>query len=482
MTVPNGFYLAGRFKNNQITGSWQTFNFGTKLTQPAYVMNFEYDYYPTDYTITYNLNGGTNNSNNPSKYNVLYGVTFSNPTKAGYDFAGWYDANENKITGINEGCNATFSDTADLYSKLKTRTTGNISVTAKWTPHNYTISYNLNGGTANNKTSYTIETEKFTLNVPTKKGYTFVGWTGSNGTTAQKTVSIAKGSTGNKSYTANWTPINYTIKYDANGGSGTMADSTIAFMSGGTVRKNTFTKTGYTFDVWYMSRVNNGKTEWFYGKTNNSWASATSWYEKGKNPTGTSLYRLTDQHTFDQSNYINNCVITAHAQWKKVTYTISYTLNGGSISGQKTTYDVETTTFTLPQPTKKGYTFVGWTGSNGTTPQKTVSIAKGSTGNKSYTAVFEKTIYTITTSKVGSGALSDNSKVEYDDSTSVFIIPAEGYITSSLKIDGVSVNPTSKYNFLNVNKDHKVEATFTISQNRKMELMQKGYKWIDLKL
>ena len=482
LTVPNGFYLAGRFKNNQITGSWQTFNFGTKLTQPAYVMNFEYDYYPTDYTITYNLNGGTNNSNNPSKYNVLYGVTFSNPTKAGYDFAGWYDANENKITGINEGCNATFSDTADLYSKLKTRTTGNISVTAKWTPHNYTISYNLNGGTANNKTSYTIETEKFTLNVPTKKGYTFVGWTGSNGTTAQKTVSIAKGSTGNKSYTANWTPINYTIKYDANGGSGTMADSTIAFMSGGTVRKNTFTKTGYTFDVWYMSRVNNGKTEWFYGKTNNSWASATSWYEKGKNPTGTSLYRLTDQHTFDQSNYINNCVITAHAQWKKVTYTISYTLNGGSISGQKTTYDVETTTFTLPQPTKKGYTFVGWTGSNGTTPQKTVSIAKGSTGNKSYTAVFEKTIYTITTSKVGSGALSDNSKVEYDDSTSVFIIPAEGYITSSLKIDGVSVNPTSKYNFLNVNKDHKVEATFTISQNRKMELMQKGYKWIDLKL
>ena len=78
--------------------------------------------------------------------------------------------------------------------------------------------------------------------------------------------------------------------------------------------------------------------------------------------------------------------------------------------------------------------------------------------------------------------MSDNSKVEYDDSTSVFIIPAEGYTTSSLKIDGVSVSPVTKYNFLNVNKDHKVEATFTISQNRKMELMQKGYKWIDLKL
>ena len=169
------------------------------------------------------------------------------------------------------------------------------------------------------------------------------------------------------------------------------------------------------------------------------------------------------------------------ANWIPINYTITYNLDGGT-ANNKTSYNIETATFTLSNPTKNGYVFVGWTGSNGTTPQKIVSIAKGTTGNKSYTAIFEKIIYTITTSKVGSGALSDNSKVEYDDSTSVFIIPAEGYTTSSLKIDGVSVNPTSKYNFLNVNKNHKVEATFTISQNRKMELMQKGYSWINLKL
>ena len=126
----------------------------------------------------------------------------------------------------------------------------------------------------------------------------------------------------------------------------------------------------------------------------------------------------------------------------------------------------------------KSYT-ANWTPINYTI---TYNLDGGTANNKSYTAIFEKIIYTITTSKVGSGALSDNSKVEYDDSTSVFIIPAEGHTTSSLKIDGVSVNPTSKYNFLNVNKNHKVEATFTISQNRKMELMQKGYSWINLKL
>lgn len=65
-------------------------------------------------------------------------------------------------------------------------TTGNKSYTANWTPINYTITYNLDGGTANNKTSYNIETATFTLSNPTKNGYVFVGWTGSNGTTPQK--------------------------------------------------------------------------------------------------------------------------------------------------------------------------------------------------------------------------------------------------------------------------------------------------------
>ena len=61
----------------------------------------------------------------------------------------------------------------------------NHTVYAIWNPINYTISYNLNGGSANNKSSYNIETDTFTLSNPTKTGYTFAGWTGSNGTTKQ---------------------------------------------------------------------------------------------------------------------------------------------------------------------------------------------------------------------------------------------------------------------------------------------------------
>ena len=82
----------------------------------------------------------------------------------------------------------------------------------------YTISYDLQGGavgTSNPKT-YNIETASFTLNNPTKTGYTFIGWTGSNGTTANTKVTIAKGSTGNKTYKANWKINTFTVTIVSN--------------------------------------------------------------------------------------------------------------------------------------------------------------------------------------------------------------------------------------------------------------------------
>lgn len=64
--------------------------------------NAEYEYYPSIYKITYDLDGGTNTPENikNSTYNVLYGPTFEEPTKEGYTFDGWYIGNQ-KVTGIN---------------------------------------------------------------------------------------------------------------------------------------------------------------------------------------------------------------------------------------------------------------------------------------------------------------------------------------------------------------------------------------------
>ena len=76
------------------------------------------------------------------------------------------------------------------------------------------------------------------------------------------------------------------------------------------------------------------------------------------------------------------------AKFNLIAYNITYELDGGSVSGNPTTYNVETETFTLKNPTKDGYTFSGWTGSNGSKLQTTVTIEKGSTEDKTYVAHF----------------------------------------------------------------------------------------------
>lgn len=128
--IPNGFYL-----NNVIWAvvneNWEEVSFGSQYTQPDSDVIFHFYYTPYNYAITYELNGGINDASNPLTYNVLYGITLQNPTREGYEFKGWYIDNK-KITGINEGCNASFGSTTEIYEQLATRSTGDIVVTAKW--------------------------------------------------------------------------------------------------------------------------------------------------------------------------------------------------------------------------------------------------------------------------------------------------------------------------------------------------------------
>lgn len=232
------------------------------------------------------------------------------------------------------------------------------TITAKWTPIDYTIKCNTGGGQiASYPTSYTIESDTIIIPQPTKSGYTFAGWTGSNGNTPQKTVTISKGSTGDKTYDANWTLINYTISYDLQGG--TMSGQKTSYnIETPTFSIPTPTKKGYTFLGW----------------------------------TGTDLTSASKSVTIKQGS-IGNRVYKAN--WKAINYSITYNLDGGSISGQPTSYTVESPTLNIPRPTKTGYTFLGWTGSNGNTNQLDVNITHGSTGNKTYTAHWSANIYEI---------------------------------------------------------------------------------------
>ena len=123
------------------------------------------------------------------------------------------------------------------------------TLTAQWTVNQYTITYDLAGGTVEgNPDTYTIETVAFTLKNPTKSGYTFTGWSGT-GLDGENnmTVTIPTGSTGNRTYKAHWryngsghSYSYYTIKATAGAGGSISPSGNVSVREG---RAQTFTIT-----------------------------------------------------------------------------------------------------------------------------------------------------------------------------------------------------------------------------------------------
>lgn len=144
----------------------------------------------------------------------------------------------------------------------------------------YKIIYNLMGGSAKTNPSSYTSGNSFKLNNPTKNGYTFKGWTGSNGSSPSTSTSVSSSSTGSLIFTAN--------------------------------------------------------------------------FEKTK-------------------------------------YSITYKLDGGKFSSNpRTYYYIDSTDYELLTPYKDGYTFIGWTGSNGSKPSQNVKISRGKTGDLTYTVNYKK--------------------------------------------------------------------------------------------
>lgn len=225
------------------------------------------------------------------------------------------------------------------------------------------ITYNLGNGniSSSNPTTYVSKQYTIYLNNPSRTGYIFAGWTGSNGSTPQTSVGIYTNETGNKVYTANWTPNNYTVSFNSNGGNGQMNTESFLYDNPQALSDNTFIRTGYNFKNWNTDMYGNGTS---YGNK-----------QVLKNLSTISAYNL-----------------NLYAQWDVVNYSISYNLNGGIATNNPTNYTIETNSFTLNNPTRTGYTFTGWTGSNGTTPQTSVTIYNGTTGNLNYVANWQEEV------------------------------------------------------------------------------------------
>lgn len=156
----------------------------------------------TNYTITYECNGGVNDSNNPVSYNAdsfqSSSLSFSNPTRAGYTFAGWYA--ESNFSGS--------SVTGYAPSDAKY---GNITLYAKWNANQYSITYSKDYGKTNEylKPTYTPDDNTYTLPALTKNGYIFNGWYDNSNFTGSAITEITKGSYGDKSFYAKFTAISH---------------------------------------------------------------------------------------------------------------------------------------------------------------------------------------------------------------------------------------------------------------------------------
>ncbi|MBO4728429.1 MAG: InlB B-repeat-containing protein [Spirochaetaceae bacterium] len=260
-------------------------------------------------TVTFNTNGGTA----VASQNINDGSTAtrpSDPTKNGCTFAGWYS-------------DAGLTSSYNFASAVNT----DITVYAKWNTINYSITYNLNGGTnsASNPASYTVNTSAITLADPARTGYAFGGWY-SDGGFNNRITAIPNGSTGNVILYAKWTANSYKVKFNSNGGTGTMADLSIAYGTSASLTANAFAKTGYTFS---------------------GWATSTN---------GAAVYANGASYTMNSTSDV-----TLYAVWTINTYKVVFNANGGSGSMNQQNFTYGTAqALTANAFTKTGWKFVGW--------------------------------------------------------------------------------------------------------------------------
>ncbi len=221
------------------------------------------------------------------------------------------------------------SEQTNYWKLTYTAGTANYSATFKHSGY-YAITYaNTKGAANSNPAQYNIDSSITFTPLANVTGYVFNGW---------NPASIPAGGFGAKTVTAQWTPITYSVKFNKNGGTGTMADESFTYGTAKALTANAFTRTGYTFKGWATS---SGATSAAY--TN-----------------GQSVSNLTATA---------NGTVTLFAVWQVNTYAVKFNANGGSgTTAQLACTYGQNATLTANGFTRTGHAFVGWmTSANGTT-------------------------------------------------------------------------------------------------------------------
>ena len=288
---------------------------------------------PITYNIKFAGNGSTSGTmaNMVMTYDVAKNLTDNAFKRTGYSFTGWNtkaDGSGTKYTNKQSVKNLTTTNGAT------------IALYAQWTPDSYTIKFNGNGSTSGSmsdlKMTYDVA-KNLTANAFKKTGYTFKNWnTKADGTGTSyadkqsvKNLPVASGNT--IILYAQWTPINYTVRFNGNGSiSGTMADQKMTYDIAANLTANAFKKTGYVFSGWATT------------------ASGKATYS--------------DKQSVKNLTTTNGATINLYAVWTPITYTIKFNGNNstsGLMSNLAMTYDTAKT-LTSNAYKRTGYTFNGW--------------------------------------------------------------------------------------------------------------------------
>ena len=252
------------------------------------------------------------------------------------------------------------------------------ALTVQWTAPTYTVTLHTNGGTINNgnvtEYTYGVGATLPTADDLTYTGYTFKGWYDNENLTGSPVTAIGGTETGNKEYWAKWEINQYTITFDTNGGS-EIAPITQDYGTKITAPADP-TRKGYTFKGWdkeipkTMPAENiTVKAQWEINQytitfdTNGGSEIAPITQDYGTKITAPAdptrkgyTFKGWDKEIPETMPAEN---MTVKAQWEINQYTITFDTNGGSEIAT-ITQDYGTEITAPDNPTREGYTFIGW--------------------------------------------------------------------------------------------------------------------------
>lgn len=250
----------------------------------------------------------------------------SAPEKEGYSFIGWYDKE------------------TDILVKEKTKIKNNLVLVGKYEIANYQITYQNEGNSVSNPSSYNIFTEDIVLNNPTRDGYMFLGWY--NGDT--KVEKISKGTTGNLNLVARWEIVEgHKVVFKS--GAGEFSDGS----------------TELTFYI-----VDGGELVY------------------PENPVVVEKNDRVFKGWFIDSNIVlpgtivtEDLVLRAKYVNSYESYSLNYNLNGGTMDGSDEQVYFKNGFLALETPKKTGFEFLGWYDNQNFTGKKYSYIDESATGD-----------------------------------------------------------------------------------------------------